>query len=201
MGKLVISVPKHLAGNLGVQGFARRGFLNLATLICDHHVIEDRDVCDSVGTPPRSPHQQLVVYGLVVVGDQFVLTYRRRGDHDRADLRGVRSLGIGGHVEPCDFPPLGPWNEDSILMSLERAFLREVEEEVGATPFRVLPFGLINDPVGAGLDHLGVVYLAHFPRFDKMTFSPEILQPAFFDRKKVRELPLEPWSRLVAEAL
>jgi predicted NUDIX family phosphoesterase len=91
--------------------------------------------------------KQVIPYGVVLRDDRFFLFRRARSGGD-ARLRGLRSVGVGGHVNPEDA-------RDPVADALRR----EVEEELRMPAgWRWRVAALLNDdatPVGAV--HVGVV--------------------------------------------
>lgn len=102
--------------------------------------------------------KQWIPYGLLQEPGGKLACYRRRGSEGR--LRGIRSLGIGGHINPVDqrseHPVGSPW-----LSLFWNGFLRELSEELpAAVPGSTRLLGLIHEagtPVGRV--HLGLVFL------------------------------------------
>lgn len=96
-------------------------------------------------------YQQPIPYVAVVQGDQ-VLTLTRLAAQGEARLHGKRSIGVGGHINPCD-------QDGADLFAA--ACLRELHEELvlpnELPPVR--PLGLLNDDTTAvGAVHVGLVY-------------------------------------------
>lgn len=85
--------------------------------------------------------------------DGRLASYPRKGSEAR--LHGLRSLGIGGHVNPIDAPTPFDW-----LLTLTQGFSRELAEEFPAAKTgitRVL--GLVNEDTSpVGRVHLGLVF-------------------------------------------
>lgn len=99
----------------------------------------------------HSEVQQPIPYVAVVRGEE-VLTLTRLKAQGEKRLHGKRSIGVGGHINPCD-------QDGADLFA--SACLRELHEELvlPKTELRVRPLGLLNDdttPVGAV--HVGLVY-------------------------------------------
>lgn len=98
--------------------------------------------------------KQLIPYVVLRSGDQ-IFHYRRGKKGSEARLHALRSIGVGGHINPVD----EQGNFDGVFSA---ALLRELNEEVELPPGppRLTPLGLINDdstPVGQV--HLGVVHV------------------------------------------
>lgn len=119
---------------------------------------------------------QLIPYILIPVapsGDRSELrlyNYRRNSAGGETRLYERRSVGLGGHINPCDRPPADELpSHDSehvwALSTLGHAAAREISEELPlgqfGTDYTLLPFGglyLEDTPVNAV--HYGVVYVA-----------------------------------------
>jgi predicted NUDIX family phosphoesterase len=89
-------------------------------------------------------------------GPLGVFCVRRSKGQGEARLHGKWSIGLGGHVEPCDLPAGGS------ALALDRALWRELHEElhVDLTEDVVPQFlGLLNDDATeVGSVHAGLVY-------------------------------------------
>lgn len=103
--------------------------------------------------------KQPIPYVAVQRGDEL-LCLTRLGAQGEKRLHGKRSIGVGGHINPCDAPPANaaPGAGEELFA---RACQRELHEELllptADLPLR--PIGLLNDettPVGAV--HVGLVY-------------------------------------------
>lgn len=93
--------------------------------------------------------KQAIPYCVVSSGGR-VLATRRLPRGGEARLHGKRSVGIGGHLNPCDAPDV-----------LAEGLRRELEEELDlGGPWRATPVGLLNDDTTeVGAVHVGIVYL------------------------------------------
>ncbi|MBN1443179.1 MAG: NUDIX domain-containing protein [Planctomycetes bacterium] len=139
--------------------------------------------------------KQIIPYGLVTSGDRVFLLRRTRGGAE-ARLHDLLSLGVGGHVNPQDGAP-GRGGE-----ILERAFLRELEEElVVDSSYRLRVAGVLNDESNAvGQVHFGVVY-----RVDLEAPRIRVREVGQLEGRWVRRADLagetagmETWSRFLA---
>jgi predicted NUDIX family phosphoesterase len=139
-------------------------------------------------------YKQIVTYGYVLRDDK-VLAYRRRADHGRADLAGVWSLGIGGHVEPADLP-----GGVDVLESLRLAALREVTEELPGVKIHSLSLvGVLNRDEGSGVYHAGVVFVALVS--GEVEPVGELAEVRWVEPVDLAALDgLEPWSQSLAES-
>ncbi|RMH02787.1 MAG: phosphoesterase [Planctomycetota bacterium] len=100
--------------------------------------------------------KQIIPYVAVCreqAGVEQVLCLTRLPSQGERRLHGKRSIGVGGHVNPCD-------QADGACL-FERALRRELHEELrlpAETPAPV-PIGVLNDDrTEVGAVHLGVVY-------------------------------------------
>jgi len=112
--------------------------------------------------------KQLIPYIMVVRGSGLLLNYVRGKGQGEARLHGRRSVGIGGHINPCDLSDsmlgvlLG--RPDFLDDKYLRGMLRELNEELlfarrqGVWNMRLA--GLINDDsTEVGKVHLGIVHV------------------------------------------
>ena len=103
----------------------------------------------------RPELKQPIPYVAVTQGDT-VLTLTRLNTQGESRLHGKRSVGVGGHINPCDAPETS--EEDLFL----RACHRELHEELQLPEDVVLPLsplGLLNDDTTeVGAVHMGLVY-------------------------------------------
>ena len=141
--------------------------------------------------------KQLIPYVVLRCGSR-IFHYRRGKKGTEARLHALRSVGVGGHINPIDQRGF-----DGIYAA---AMLRELNEEVElpAGPPRLTPLGLINDdatPVGQV--HLGVV---HVLDLDEPTVKSREAALADSGFATVAELwadcdGFETWSRFVLSEL
>lgn len=97
--------------------------------------------------------KQLIPYVAVCRGDE-VLCLTRLATQGERRLHGLRSIGVGGHVNPCDALPAAG-------CLFERACRRELQEELllPEVPLSLTPIGILNDDrTEVGSVHLGAVY-------------------------------------------
>ena len=145
----VLVIPTRLVHDAGLfQGLNRAITHYLPRLL-------DPSVCfflprDQAENDPN--HKQLIPYIVLKYRDQ-VFHYTRGKGMGEKRLHGLRSVGIGGHINPVDH---------TIGKDLYRqGMLREVAEEVNiGAKYHETHFGFINDdstPVGEV--HLGIVHV------------------------------------------
>lgn len=142
--------------------------------------------------------RQLIPYIVVRQNGRFLLT-RRRATQGEVRLHSLHSLGVGGHINPCDQGQGDP---------IAAGMLRELNEELQLYdwhPEGVMPSGVINDLSNeVSRDHLGIFYVLDVPsqvpvkvrEQDKMTADWRALA----DLSDIRPA-MESWSQLVLDWL
>jgi len=147
-------------------------------------------------------YKQLIPYVIMSYGGKY-LTYVRGRRAGENRLTGLRSIGIGGHINPTDNEvPL--FNTDFYETYLT-AVKREVAEEVSVeTSHSDRVVALLNDESNeVGTVHLGIVHywLLDAPKVNKR--EQMITQMAFMtlaELQKVRDT-METWSQLCVSQL
>ena len=131
-------------------------------------------------------YKQLVVYAALKHGDKIYGYYRTFHDYREKRLRGMLSIGVGGHVERRDmkgFP----------LSTLKR----ELQEEAGIIPGSVRFLGFINDDSNeVGRCHLGLAYVSESPS-KILKGDGSISNGKWYTIEELRkkEEEMESWSR------
>ncbi len=103
----------------------------------------------------RSPEwKQVIPYCLVRSGGSWLLLERLKAQSE-ARLHGLYSLGVGGHINPCD--------AEGTNDLIEAGAWRELGEEIGVKnpdrSLRLQPLGLLNDDSNeVGAVHVGLVF-------------------------------------------
>jgi predicted NUDIX family phosphoesterase len=141
--------------------------------------------------------KQIIPYTLVTHGDAIFLS-QRLGRSGEARLRGKRSVGIGGHLDPVD-----AGSERAEL--LFRGAHRELQEElVLDVPGDVTPVGVINDETTeVGSVHFGIVLRIELATSSATVREADVLSGAFRPVAEVRALATDPeqnfetWSSLI----
>ena len=145
--------------------------------------------------------KQPIPYVAVTCEDRVFTMTRLTGGEKR--LHGKRSIGVGGHINPCDAPP----NSSDDLLTL--ACQRELQEELHLPEGRLqpVPLGVLNDDTTeVGAVHLGLVYQLQISPLQAHTLSiretdgmsggfeayEELLAAAQADQP-----PFETWSTLL----
>jgi predicted NUDIX family phosphoesterase len=141
--------------------------------------------------------KQLIPY-VVLRHQGRIFRYRRGSKGTEARLHALRSIGVGGHINPAD-------GKDFDGM-YHAAMLRELREEVElpAGPQRLEPLGLINDDsVPVGRVHLGVVHLLELTTPDVRSREAALAEAGFASLVELvadRDA-FETWSRFVIDEL
>ena len=139
-------------------------------------------------------HKQLIPYVLLQTADGlYTGCYRRNGSEKR--LHDLWSVGVGGHINPCD---LGE-GDGSFSAIIHNGMARETREE-----FRSLPggtdtvfHGVINEEITeVGHVHLGLVYRMHVWKREGVVPGAELDSFAWVRTEQIFEKSLERWSRL-----
>jgi predicted NUDIX family phosphoesterase len=145
----VLVVPTKLFHGAGLfQGLSRDVDRYLPRLLA----AENLQFLPRVRAEDDPSFKQIIPYVVLRWRDQVFHYTRGKGGGEKR-LRALRSVGIGGHINPCDHAP----GESPYRLGM----LREIEEEVFLeTGYTEQCLGLINDdatPVGQV--HLGIVHV------------------------------------------
>lgn len=153
-----------------------------------------------------SPEWQQIIPYCVINTPEGVLCVERLAKGSEKRLTGMLSIGIGGHIEPCDLEAARETNASDAGTLLEAAATREICEELCLDEVSQLEvLGLINDdtsPVGAV--HVGIAFRT------ELSFVPEVRE---VDRLATRPTPLvklrgmchthrefESWSQFILDS-
>lgn len=144
-------------------------------------------------------YKQLIPY-VIIKKDNKLFGTTRLAKSGEARLVNKISLGIGGHINPCDY------NGGHLFTTLKNALVREITEEV-ITPIyltKILPLGLIyhDDNNGVSSDHIGVAYLYETSE-DVEVREKDKLSGKFYTLEELNKSSdnLEDWSLIVLKKL
>jgi predicted NUDIX family phosphoesterase len=146
-------------------------------------------------------YKQLIPY-VIMAHDGKFLTYVRGRRAGETRLVGLRSIGIGGHINPRDDMPLF---NDNFYQAYLTAVEREVAEEVSVeTTHTDRVVALLNDESNdVGRVHLGIVHywLLDAPKVNRR--EQMITQMAFQTVTELQQLrnTMETWSQLCLDSL
>lgn len=152
-GEQVLVVPRPLFDAIGsFQGIRTHGVEEAMAKLLDpeNHFFMDRAEAEADPT-----HKQLIPYCLIRCGTS-ILNYTRgkSGGEDR--LHALRSVGVGGHINPVDTGG-GRTGPDAYHAAVERELQEELVFEVAHTN-RIA--ALLNDDSNeVGRVHLGIVHV------------------------------------------
>ncbi len=143
-------------------------------------------------------YKQWIPY-LITVHTGRIGVYSRSGSEQR--LHGCLSLGLGGHVNPCDQTAPTDWPQ-----TILNGALREISEELPGPAPAFHSLGVINEeetPVGH--THIGMVFVAILPQTHPLRPSRELanLQWLSFHRihRYMEAHRFEIWSTLAWQLL
>lgn len=147
-------------------------------------------------------YKQLIPY-VILVHDGKYLSYVRGKRAGETRLLGLRSIGIGGHINPIDA------DNSTLFAYLYENYLtavkREVSEEISIeTTYTDRVVALLNDESNeVGSVHLGVVHnwILDSPKVSKK--EQMITQMAFMTPAELHQLrdTMETWSQLCLDGL
>ena len=191
-GEEVLVIPRALLDEIGAFSGSRSGDIEPAiSRLLDpaNHFFMDRASAEDDPT-----HKQIIPYCIIRCGDR-ILNYTRGKAGGEARLHALRSVGVGGHINPVDTGG-GRTGPDAYQAAVERELNEELIFEV---PHHNRIIGLLNDesnPVGQV--HLGIVHLidvesdavhSNEDALADLTFTPLAeLNGPLFDK-------LETWSQ------
>ncbi|MHC4223472.1 MAG: hypothetical protein ACYSUN_05740 [Planctomycetota bacterium] len=141
--------------------------------------------------------KQIIPYAVVVRGGEIFL-FRRTDRGGERRLHGMRSIGVGGHVNPADF-------EDVIRRGLRRELTEELYLPQG---WRARTVGILNnDTSRVGSVHTGVVAVVEPGEGLVKVREEDTMSGSFVSRKDLLELharereSFEGWSALLIDKL
>jgi predicted NUDIX family phosphoesterase len=142
-------------------------------------------------------YKQLIPYVLLICNNRL-LRYRRGRGGEETRLRGLYSIGIGGHIS----------EEDHVLFSKDFGYkegmLREVREEVAIEQVKEATVAMINDDsTEVGYVHFGVVHIMQVASEAVAGRRNGIVSPEFIPIAEAlgEASSYETWSRLCLENL
>jgi predicted NUDIX family phosphoesterase len=144
-------------------------------------------------------YKQLIHYVVLRFQDS-VFSYVRGKKSSESRLVAMRSIGVGGHIEPID-QSLFSSDRDTYL----EAARREVNEEVElSSPYRESIAALINDDsTDVGKVHLGIMHIWDLAEPKVTKREGLITQSGFVSIKSLKANleELETWSRIALQVL
>jgi predicted NUDIX family phosphoesterase len=146
--------------------------------------------------------KQLIPY-VIMACDGRYLTYVRGRRAGESRLVKLRSIGIGGHINPIDADnsPLFAYLYENYLTAVEREVAEEVSVETTHTD-RVVAF-LNDDSNDVGSVHLGIVHYWILDTPEVKKREQMITRMDFMSLAELQEVrdSMESWSRLCLDSL
>ena len=143
--------------------------------------------------------KQPIPYVAVLRGSEVLCLTRLKTQGEKR-LHGKRSIGVGGHVNPCDLDAAGA---DLFENACQRELREELELPADAV-LRLRPIGLLNDDTTAvGAVHLGLVYALDATDLSVTIRETAAMTGGFESLASLRKLaedpasPFETWSALL----
>ena len=191
-GENVLVIKADLLKNDSFQGFITGSTaknLRDKILSIENMFYIDRDIAEN-----DKSYKQIIPYCLINRGEStFCYQRSKAGSENR--LHDLWSLGVGGHVNPCD---------GLSAETITNACKREIEEEVEFSNLKNAHFvGLINDDSNdVSSVHFGVVYSVNLQDNSTFKVKEEALAEGSFINKevvKIEEKNWENWSSLIVK--
>lgn len=147
--------------------------------------------------------KQPIPYVAVCKGDQvFCLT--RLSAQGEKRLHGKRSIGVGGHINPCDQPESE--QGDVFAQACERELQEELLLPEGAH-LPLTPLGVLNDDTTeVGSVHIGIVYHLDAQDLEVAIRETDAMAGDFESHDTLQalaasnEAPFETWSALLLQS-
>jgi predicted NUDIX family phosphoesterase len=154
----------------------------------------------------NTQYKQLIPYVIIAHEDKY-LCYQRGKRAGEQRLVNKVSIGIGGHINPCDDPDQGkmPLFFKSYSEIYENAVEREVTEEIAIeSEYKKTIVGLLNDDSNeVGQVHLGIIHLWRLAEPKVKKREQMICQLSFMTETEMLKIKdnMETWSQLCLENL
>ena len=142
--------------------------------------------------------KQPIPYVAVMHGEELFCLTRLQTQGEKR-LHGKRSIGVGGHINPCDHPENGG-------ELFTNACHRELHEELllPDAPLPLTPLGILNDDrTDVGSVHLGLVFRLDASEFEVAVRETDAMVGEFEPLDSLTSLasgpesPFETWSSLL----
>jgi predicted NUDIX family phosphoesterase len=188
MEKVMVLPASELAPYLSGRGLIRGLDKEFQRLIGERHLYISREAAES------DPSFKQIIPYVMLYRDSEVFLLRRLKKGNETRLRGLLTLGLGGHIDDTD---------EACGDALRRGLERELSEEAALlSPGEPELVGIINDDTNSvGSAHLGLFFKlrvadASVKETDKLEGSwvPRASLPALAEQ-------METWSQIALEAL
>lgn len=153
---------------------------------------------------------QFIMYAVLINKDNEILTYERPPSGNEERLHGLKSVGLGGHVDEFDMAAVEHFEEDRIYKILMKSLYREVAEEAGvdkrslASINKYGEFFIVDNSNDVGKLHLGITVF--FRLEDGVDVYPEELELLNSKWESLGQLisqkrECEGWTRMIIDYL
>jgi predicted NUDIX family phosphoesterase len=144
-------------------------------------------------------YKQIIPY-VVLRSGPLICAYTRAPNSTEQRLAGMRSIGLGGHIQPIDVSSHS-FNGELYMRAAER----EVREEVEITcPYEQAVVAVVNDDSSdVGRVHFGVLHVWELAEPCAKAKESKIRDLRFEPRGGIRRWShsLEPWSQIALTAI
>ena len=187
MEEILVVPREHLMPN-PVHGFAR-GPANYVSRIERHGSFRPRKQVE------EDPSFKQIIPYLIVRHTDHLFLFQRNAAGNEARLRGLFSIGVGGHIDRSDVEGAN----DLVAAGLRR----ELDEElIIHGTWRARLVGVLNDDTNAvGRVHFGLVHMVDVESPDVVVRESDALTGRMASREDVLAVRdrMETWSRLILE--
>lgn len=197
-GEEVLVVPRSLLDDIGsFQGIQTEGMDAAIERLLDpaNHLFMDRAAAED-----DPSHKQLIPYCVIRCGTR-VLNYTRGKAGGEARLHALRSVGVGGHINPIDTGD-GRTGPEAYLAAVERELHEELVFKVAHTNKIIALLNDDSNPVGQV--HLGVVHLIELESDDIQSNEDALADLTFTELSELAGPMLErleTWSQFCVKHL
>ena len=150
----------------------------------------------------NTQYKQLIPYVIIAHEDKY-LCYQRGKRAGEQRLVNKVSIGIGGHINPCDDQM--PLFYDNYSEIYKNAVARELAEEITVeSEYEDTIVGLLNDDSNeVGRVHLGIIHFWRLAEPKVKKREQMIRQLSFMSKKELLAIKenMETWSQLCLENL
>jgi predicted NUDIX family phosphoesterase len=151
----------------------------------------------------KDPSYKQIIPYVIMACDGKYLSYVRGKRAGETRLVGLRSIGIGGHINPVDADnsSLFAYLYDNYLAAVEREVTEEVSVQTNHTD-RIVAL-LNDDSTEVGSVHLGIVHYWNLDTPKVIKREQMISQMSFETAAKLQEVrdTMETWSQLCLDGL
>jgi predicted NUDIX family phosphoesterase len=167
--------------------FIKDNLDQIYSTINTNYVFMDRTIAEN-----NYHYKQIIPYIIIKCRERFlVMTRTKKQDEKR--LHNMKSLGIGGHINPCDLD-----SNDIIQAGLQRELSEEIRLEGSYGDIKLV--GVIDDESNeVGEVHLGLVYLLEVESEDFEILEKDKMIAEWISILELlgNHADLESWSQIV----